>query len=917
MKVPRLTGRRRLIAASTSLVVAAAVALTATLTTNAGAAEQTTTDLYVVQIAGDPVASYSGGVNNIPATQPRKGEKVKAHSPAAQAYRQHLESRHRDVRGQAGVADSRVERDLTVSFNGFTARLTADEVARLERSKDVVKVWPNETVTVDTMSTPEMLGLTGDDGVWQEHFGGAGHAGEGVIVGILDTGFTPENPSFGPLPEPRPDQAIIDANGTANAWPASWSPSRATTRSSAPATTVRPAHRPAAEFRSPRDYNGHGSHTGSTAAGNNNVAGHVNGATSADQRHGAGGASGVLQGAVAQRRRPATPAAPRWTSSAAIDDAVADGVDVINYSISGSGQFIVDAVEIAFLFAADAGVFVAASAGNNGDTTAQHRGAQRAVGDHRRRRAPTTAASPRRSHLATVHLHRRRCRARRGQLPADRLDGGGLAGAPALAVRLCFSDADNNPTNGVVPVLDPALVAGKIVICERGVNARIDKSLAVANAGGVGMIQYNPVVGQSFNGDLHSVPSMHVDPPIRHRGQGIRRHARARPPPSPKSSTYPCAPRRWRASRRPVRPSPAAVTCSSRTSRPRAWTFWPPTHRRPAGRTSTPSQARRCPRRTSPASRRCSRANTRLVPDVDQVGADDHRRDHRQHRWANPAGRRRDAVRLRQRARGPTGGVQPGPGLRLGHRRLVPVHMRHRPAPADRWGGICASLPPIDPSDFNGPSIAIGGLAGTQTITRTVKNIDTADAGVYRAEVSLPGFNVTVSPKQLSIPPGQSRTFTVTMTRTTAPIGAYAFGRLSWVPVPDRGVAVSSSIAVRPVPLAAPAERVIDGTNGTVTVSPGYTGSLSTSTLGLIPATVTSFDLDTAGPNFISTAPVAGPQVGLATVTVPAGTPIARFATFDADFPGVRMSISGSTDRPGRQRESRLPTAQAPPPRRR
>ena len=98
--------------------------------------------------------------------------------------------------------------------------------------------------------------------------------------------------------------------------------------------------------------------------------------------------------------------------------------------------------------------------------------------------------------------------------------------------------------------------------------------------------------------------------------------------------------------------------------------------------------------------------------------------------------------------------------------------------------GICASLPPIDPSDFNGPSIAIGGLAGTQTITRTVTNIDTEDAGVYRAEVSLPGFNVTVSPKTPTVPPGQSRTFTVTMTRTTAPIGAYAFGRLSGIRYP-------------------------------------------------------------------------------------------------------------------------------------
>ena len=51
---------------------------------------------------------------------------------------------------------------------------------------------------------------------------------------------------------------------------------------------------------------------------------------------------------------------------AAIDQAVADGVDVINFSISGSTTNFRDPVEIAFLFAADAGVFVAASAGNNG-----------------------------------------------------------------------------------------------------------------------------------------------------------------------------------------------------------------------------------------------------------------------------------------------------------------------------------------------------------------------------------------------------------------------------------------------------------------------------------------------------------------------------------------------------------------------
>ena len=70
------------------------------------------------------------------------------------------------------------------------------------------------------------------------------------------------------------------------------------------------------------------------------------------------------------------------SSVAAIEDAVNDGVDVINYSISGSTTYIVDPVEIAFFNAASAGVFVAASAGNSGPgaSTVAHK---RAVDDHR------------------------------------------------------------------------------------------------------------------------------------------------------------------------------------------------------------------------------------------------------------------------------------------------------------------------------------------------------------------------------------------------------------------------------------------------------------------------------------------------------------------------------------------------------
>ena len=58
-------------------------------------------------------------------------------------------------------------------------------------------------------------------------------------------------------------------------------------------------------------------------------------------------------------------------------------------------------------------------------------------------------------------------------------------------------------------VLDPAKVAGKIVVCDRGVTARVNKSLAVQEAGGVGMILVN-TSANSINADFHFVPTVHL-----------------------------------------------------------------------------------------------------------------------------------------------------------------------------------------------------------------------------------------------------------------------------------------------------------------------------------------------------------------------------------------------------------------------
>ena len=171
MKLRQLANRRAG-AGLAALVVAGATAFVVTTATNASA-DDGPTKLYIVQVVGDPVAGYEGGVAGIPATKPDAGEKVDAHSTNGRRYRDHLNGRHREVRRDAGIPEGRVNRDLNVAFNGFTASLTAAEVAKLEQSKDVLQVWPNEILEIQTSHTPDYLGLTGRKGVWQKEFGGA------------------------------------------------------------------------------------------------------------------------------------------------------------------------------------------------------------------------------------------------------------------------------------------------------------------------------------------------------------------------------------------------------------------------------------------------------------------------------------------------------------------------------------------------------------------------------------------------------------------------------------------------------------------------------------------------------------------------------------------------------------------------
>ena len=76
--------------------------------------------------------------------------------------------------------------------------------------------------------------------------------------------------------------------------------------------------------------------------------------------------------------------------------------------------------------------------------------------------------------------------------------------------------------------LSRAKAAGKIVVCDRGVVTRVDKSAEVKRAGGKGMVLAN-LTESSTDADTHAVPTVHLDVPFGSGRQVLCQEGRERP----------------------------------------------------------------------------------------------------------------------------------------------------------------------------------------------------------------------------------------------------------------------------------------------------------------------------------------------------------------------------------------------------
>ena len=323
----------------------------------------------------------------------RRRGRFDAKASAVRSYADRLTQKHDRVLASIGAGNEKLY-SYRYALNGFAARLTPAQARKLRSRRDVSNVWEDRPKFVETNDSPGFLGLTSKNGGLRSDLG---LRGEDIVIGVIDSGIAPGHPSLSDK-EPASRPRVCRTEWAETSLLGRWLCRRFKVRPPTLVYSPLPGWQGQCEsgdgflatycnnkligaryyidgyleqydldeneFISPRDADGHGTHIASTAAGN---------PVPATLR----GARVARISGMAPRARVAVykacwlePGKLRATCSTAdlaraIEDAVADGVDIINYSV-GSDDDINDADDVALLAAADAGVLTVAAAGNDG-----------------------------------------------------------------------------------------------------------------------------------------------------------------------------------------------------------------------------------------------------------------------------------------------------------------------------------------------------------------------------------------------------------------------------------------------------------------------------------------------------------------------------------------------------------------------
>ncbi len=322
--------------------------------TFATAGDTAKSDLYIVQLREAPLATYQGGLSGLPQPTRRADRpgKLDLTAPSSRAYVSHLQAQQEDFLTRLSADFGRnVEqiRSMQHALNAVVLRLSEAEAAALAARPDVLAVEREEFLELHTYNGPNFIGA---GTVWEGvTANGTNTRGEGIVVGIIDSGINWASPAYAAV-GPISGHAHVNPNGTGNFLGQCQTGQVDAGRCNDKLIGI---YNMASPGTTGTDTGGHGSHTSSTTAGNIWDAVFANGTFRI---------SGVAPHANVISYLACPSSCPTTATTGAVNQAVIDGVDVINYSISGGISPWAESTATAFRNAHAAGIYIAASAGN-------------------------------------------------------------------------------------------------------------------------------------------------------------------------------------------------------------------------------------------------------------------------------------------------------------------------------------------------------------------------------------------------------------------------------------------------------------------------------------------------------------------------------------------------------------------------
>jgi subtilisin family serine protease len=884
----------------------------------AGTADPGARKVYIVQLQSPSAAEYHATLHKpaavAMAAKPSRPRLDKA-SPAIATYADKLRAEQEAFLVKA-APDARKIYSYRYGFNGFAAEMTAAQAHKLENMPEVLQVWEDEIRPLATNFSPGFLGLFDSDGGLR---GPEGLDGDGIVIGFIDSGVYPEHPALSDMREAdRPsvcrstwaevsflgrwlcrrfdkqeDVLVFDPpenwNGICQAGE-NFEDTLCNNKLIGARYFIDGAEGAgpidAGEIRSARDVDGHGTHTATTAAGNR--------AQAAIFGTLIGGIEGIAPRArVAVYKacwlRPGDTRASCNTSDLAnaIDAAVADGVDIINYSVGSSMLQITAPDDIALMNATKAGVLAVVAAGNEGPnlgTVGSPAGGPWAI---------TVAASTREGETSVDAMQIDEPPSIAGKYAVKEASfTPQLRDSDPIEAPLILADDDDDASgtgttaDACEPLVNDTEISGNIAFIERG-GCNFDVKIQNAgDAGAVAAVIYSiagdPIV-MNGNASLVDIPAVMIG---QADGNLIVAEIEAgndvaavleksllltEPETGNLIATFSAR-----------GPGPVRDIVKPDVSAPGVNIL--------AG--YTPETANSMPDETF-AYLSGTSMSTPHVAGVAALLLQAHPE------WGPSAVKSALMTSARQDLVQSDGESVANP-FDYGSGHIVPNEALNpglvydvsdddfdafacgfdSPAvPAARCDELENAGVSFAPEDLNQPSIGLAQLANEQTVTRRVTNVSDESQTFAAAVAAPPGINVTVTPTSLALGPGQTATFDVTFAYESGPLDLWRFGSLTWT---SNDHSVHSSIAIKPVSLTAPAEISSVGGTGSIgfPVEFGYTGSYSPGVHGLrLPVVINGFVDNDPTKTFTFR---SGNGVTPHLVEVPSGQLYLRFSLFDA-----------------------------------